>query len=256
MALHTTTKGLDLPLAGAPALQLRSAAVSRVALLGADYPGLKPSLLVAAGDRVLRGQPLFEDKKNPGVRFTAPAAGVVNAIHRGERRAFTSLVIDVAANDGPDAQVTFANFDARPCEQLDGAAVRALLAESGLWTALRTRPFSKVPALDAEPRAIFVTAIDTRPHAPPPALALEGRAEHFATGVRCLEMLTRGPVYVCKAQADPCIPAPEGGRAQVEEFRGPHPAGLPGTHIHLLAPVDRASPAWHIGYQDVTAIGA
>ncbi len=255
MALHRTTKGLDLPLAGGPALQMRTAAVARVALLGADYPGLKPSLLVAPGDRVLRGQPLFEDKKNPGVRFTAPAAGVVSAIHRGERRAFTSLVIDVAADDGPDAQVTFANFDGRPCEQLDGAAVRALLAESGLWTALRTRPFSKVPALDAEPRAIFVTAIDTRPHAPPPALALDGRAEHFMTGVRCLERLTRGPVYVCKAQADAGIPAPEGGRVQVEEFRGPHPAGLPGTHIHLLAPVDRDAAAWHIGYQDVAAIG-
>ncbi len=255
MALHTTTKGLDLPLAGAPAPRLRTVPVARVALLGADYPGLKPTLLVQVGDRVLRGQALFEDKKTPGVRFTAPAAGTVCAIHRGERRAFTSLVIDVAEDDCPDAQVTFANFDGRPPEQLDGASVRALLAESGLWTALRTRPFSKVPALDAEPHAIFVTAIDTRPHAPEPAAALNGHGETFALGVRALECLTAGNVYVCRDERTH-VPAFASERIKVEEFRGPHPAGLPGTHIHLLDPVDRDRCAWHIGYQDVVAIGA
>jgi Na+-transporting NADH:ubiquinone oxidoreductase subunit A len=255
MALHTTTKGLDLPLAGAPAARLRAATAARVALLGADYPGLKPSLLVAPGDRVLRGQALFEDKKTPGVRFTAPAAGTVSAIHRGERRAFTSLVIDIAEDDGPDAQVAFASFDGRPPEQFDGASVRALLAESGLWTALRTRPFSKVPALDAEPHAIFVTAIDTRPHAPAPAAALNGCGDDFALGVRCLECLTAGNVYVCRDERTH-VPAFASERVKVEEFRGPHPAGLPGTHIHLLDPVDRDRSAWHIGYQDVVAIGA
>ena len=38
-----------------------------VAILGEDYQGLKPTMLVAEGDKVTLGQPLFEDKKNPGV---------------------------------------------------------------------------------------------------------------------------------------------------------------------------------------------
>jgi Na+-transporting NADH:ubiquinone oxidoreductase subunit A len=255
MALHRMTRGLDLPLAGVPVPQVHPAAVTRVAVLGEDFIGLKPALLVQPGERVLRGQTLFEDKKNPGVRCTAPAAGTVSAIHRGERRAFVSLVIEVAADDSGPAQVKFERFTGAATEQLDGAMVRDLLAESGLWTALRTRPYGKVPAVDSEPAAIFVTAIDTRPHAPPPELVLQGRAEDFGRGVRCLEALTRGNVYLCKAQDAP-IPAPESERIKVEEFSGPHPAGLPGTHIHLLAPVDHDTCVWHIGYQDVAAIGA
>jgi len=255
MALHRMTRGLDLPLAGVPVQQVHPAAVKHVAVLGEDFIGLKPALLVQPGDRVLRGQTLFEDKKNPGVRCTAPAAGTVSAIHRGERRAFVSLVIEVAADDSAAAQVKFQRYTGASTEQLDGAMVRDLLAESGLWTVLRTRPYGKVPAVDNEPAAIFVTAIDTRPHAPPPELVLQGRAEDFGRGVRCLEALTRGPVYVCKAQ-DSAISAPESERIKVEEFSGPHPAGLPGTHIHLLAPVDHDTCVWHIGYQDVAAIGA
>jgi len=230
-------------------------AVARVALLGADTPSLKPALLVQPGERVLRGQPLYEDKKNPGVRFTAPATGTVHAIHRGERRAFVSLVIEVADDDGPETQLAFSNFDGRPHEQLDGALVRALLAESGLWTALRARPFGNVPALDAQPHAVFVTAIDTRPHATPAHLVLKEREADFARGVRCLEYLTDGLVYVCKAPST-SMRTFASERVKIEEFSGPHPAGLPGTHIHLLAPVGRETPVWHIGYQDVIAIGS
>jgi NADH:ubiquinone oxidoreductase, Na(+)-translocating, A subunit len=40
-----------------------------------------------------------------------------------------------------------------------------------------------------------------------------------------------------------------------ESFEGPHPAGLPGTHIHFLQPVGIERTVWHIGYQDVIAIG-
>ena len=132
MALHRIRKGLDLPLAGAPTQAVDVAPrPARVALVGADYIGLKPTLLVQPGDRVLRGTPLFDDKKRPGVRFVAPAAGTVAAIHRGEMRAFQSLVIDVDPDDGPEAQVAFASFPGSPPEPGDADAVRALLVESG-----------------------------------------------------------------------------------------------------------------------------
>lgn len=95
------TKGLNLPIAGMPSQQKTSqVAVKRVALLGEEYVGMRPSMAVREGDRVQKGQILFEDKKNPGVCFTAPAAGVISAIHRGERRVLQSIVIDV---DGDEA---------------------------------------------------------------------------------------------------------------------------------------------------------
>jgi Na+-transporting NADH:ubiquinone oxidoreductase subunit A len=255
VAVHRITKGLDVPLAGAPVQAVEPArATRRVALVAADYVGLKPTMLVQPGDRVRRGQPVFEDKRTPGVRYTAPAAGTVAAIHRGEKRAFQSLVIDVDGDDGPDAQIAFAAFTGRPVAELDAASVRALLVESGLWTAFRTRPFSRIPAVDGTPESIFVTAIDTHPHAPDVAEALADRSADFAAGIAALQGLTAGKVYVCKAAGSP-VRAAAGPKVAVEEFAGPHPAGTPGLHIHLLDPVDHGRTVWHVGYQDVAAIG-
>jgi Na+-transporting NADH:ubiquinone oxidoreductase subunit A len=198
---------------------------------------------------VRRGQAVIEDKANPGVRYTAPAAGRVAAIHRGERRAFVSLVIEVEAGD---PQVPFAAYSGRAVDRLSGDELRALLLESGLWTSLRARPFGRVPRTDAEPAALFVTAIDTRPHAPDPAFVLDGQAESFAAGLAALTRLTRGPTFMCTAPGARW-PLPAG--VQVEEFAGPHPAGNVSWHIHRLWPVGLGRQVWHVGAQDVAAIG-
>jgi Na+-transporting NADH:ubiquinone oxidoreductase subunit A len=257
MTLHRIRKGLDLPLAGAPEQKVDGAhACERVALLGPDTLGLKPSLRVEPDATVVRGQPLYEDKKNPGVVWVAPAGGTVEAVHRGERRAFQSLVIRVdAAIDGDPARATkFATHTGKAVQSVDRDAAVALLVESGLWTSLRERPFSHVPSPEAKPRAIFVTAIDTHPHAPDVAVALAGREQAFADGVALLAKLTDGPVYVCTGEGfDPTLPGES--RIRRVAFAGPHPAGTPGLHMHLLDPVDHARRAWHIGCQDVAAIG-
>jgi Na+-transporting NADH:ubiquinone oxidoreductase subunit A len=252
LAEHRLRLGLDLPLAGEPEQSVHPAPrVETVALLADDYVGLKPTFHVRPGDGVLPGQLLFEDKSNPGVRFTSPAAGIVRAIHRGERRAFRSLVIE---RHGEHPQMAFAAYTRRKAGALDAAGIRALLIESGLWTAFRTRPFSRVPAVDAEPYAIFVTAIDTRPHAPLVARALGGRMDDFLAGLACVARLCKGNTFLC-VSPDSGIAAPDIERVRMETFVGPHPAGNAGTHIHFLAPVDLMRTAWHLGYQDVAAIG-
>ncbi len=255
MKAHRLTRGLDLPLAGEPEQVVHAArAMTRVALLADDFVGLKPTFHVAPGDRVRRGQLLFEDKTTPGVRHTSPAAGTVAALHRGERRAFQSLVIEVAAEDRPDAQVGFAHYGGAAPDTLSAEAVRALLLESGLWTALRTRPFSRVPAPASTPYALYVTAIDTRPHSPAVDVVLAGREADFATGVACLSRLCPGTTHVCVAP-ESTLSLPAVANVRVQVFDGPHPAGNAGTHIHLLSPVDLKRTVWHIGYQDVAAIG-
>lgn len=250
MAVHAIKRGLNLPLAGAPIEAISPGLpVRRVALLGADHLGLKPALRVQPGDIVQRGQALFEDRRRPGVIFTAPAAGTVAGINRGDRRAFLSLVIEVAA---AETQVAFTGYRGLPPEQLDGDAVRSLLVESGLWTALRTRPFSRLPGPQERCDALFVTAIDTRPHAAPPALVLADRAADLRAGLTCLTRLTQGPVFVCTDTAAR-LEVPPG--VIVEQFAGPHPAGNAGVHIHHLRPVSLGHRVWHIGCQDVAAIG-
>lgn len=255
MAVHALTRGLDLPLAGAPTQRIELAPdATRVALVAADYFGLKPALRVQPGDRVLRGSMLFEDRKTPGVAFTAPAAGTVVAIHRGEKRSLRSVVIAVDPDDGPERQVAFASYADRPAGELAADALRALLVESGMWTAFRTRPFSKVPAPETKPRAIFVTAMDTHPHAPDVSVVLQSRGEDFAVGLAAVAKLCPGRTHVCRARGSSMPMAVPPG-VTVEEFSGPHPAGAPGTHIHVVDPVDHHRISWHVGYQDVAAIG-
>jgi Na+-transporting NADH:ubiquinone oxidoreductase subunit A len=219
-----------------------------VALVGPDYIGMKPSMSVREGDRVKLGQLLFTDKKTEGVRFTSPASGVVAAINRGAKRVLQSVVIDL---DGDEAE-TFPTCTRKAPPS--AAAIREQLVASGQWTALRTRPFSRVPAPASEAAAIFITAIDTHPLAADPQIVIAEQAEAFCLGQELLAQLTKGKVYLCVAAGSE-VPTGEASNIELARFGGPHPAGLAGTHIHFLEGASASRTVWTIGYQDVIAIG-
>ena len=242
-------RGLDLPMTGTPTQRIEAAKpVHSVAVIGFDYNGMKPTMQVQEGDRVKLGQVLFSDKKTPGVNFTAPGAGVVTAINRGDRRVLQSVVIELEG----DEHIAFASYSADQLAGLAQEQVRENLQESGLWTAFRTRPYSKTPAVDTTPRSIFVTAMDTHPLAADPAVVIAEYAEDFSRGLTVLSRLAK--VFLCKAEGV-TLPGESLDNVHTEAFAGPHPAGLPGTHIHYLDPVSATRVVWHIGYQDVIAIG-
>ncbi len=248
-------RGLDIPLAGEPQRRIDAArAVQSVALVGDDYVGMKPTMEVKEGDTVKLGQVVFTDKKTAGVKYTAPGAGRVAAIHRGAKRKFESLVIELEG----DEEVTFPSFRDTDLSQVPREQLRANLVDSGLWTSLRQRPFSKVPAIDSEPAALFITAIDTNPLAAPPELVLAEYKEYFLAGLHALRRVvdsdSGAKIYLCIPPGAE-IPGRDLEFLKVEEFAGPHPAGLPGTHIHYLCPVGPNRTVWHINYQDVVAIG-
>lgn len=245
------TKGLDVPITGEPQQHIYDAPRPRsVALVGFDYVGMKPTMAVKVGDRVKTGQLLFTDKKTEGVRYTAPATGVIAAINRGEKRVLQSVVIDVEDDDYQQ----FAQCAASELGALSRAEISKNLQDSGLWTAFRTRPYSKVPAVDAEATAIFVTAIDTHPLAADPQLVIAAAEQDFQNGLTVLAGLTSGKVHVCTAPAAK-LPPLTGENVQAAEFSGPHPAGLAGTHIHFLEGASVSKQLWSVGYQDVIAIG-
>ncbi|MEO0435315.1 MAG: Na(+)-translocating NADH-quinone reductase subunit A [Pseudomonadota bacterium] len=245
------SRGLDIPIAGAPDQTIEDAPSARaVALLGGDYVGMKPTMNVQVGDRVKRGEALFSCKKHEGVVYTAPAGGTVSAINRGARRVLQSVVIDV---DGDEA-ASFSTYDAEDARALDRQAVRDQLIASGQWTALRTRPFSKVPAVDHAPTAIFVNAHDTHPLSGDPTPVISAQGEAFALGLDLLAGQTDGVLHLCVAP-DVNIGVGSAENVQKTEFSGPHPAGLTGTHIHYLHGASVERPVWTIGYQDVIAIG-
>ena len=243
------TKGLDIPIEAPPEQTIQDApAVGSVALLGADYMGLRPAVVVHEGERVALGQPLFTDKNDPRVHYVSPGSGTVTAINRGARRALLSIVITLEGDD----ELEFNAYEPSDITTLSEAQVKENLLASGLWTALRTRPFSRVPSPDARPDALFVNAMDSNPLAADPEVVVA--QEDFLNGLRVLGKLGENGLFLCKAE-DAEIPGAHLPGVQVAEFTGPHPAGLVGTHIHHLAPVINGRSAWYVNYQDAMAVG-
>jgi Na+-transporting NADH:ubiquinone oxidoreductase subunit A len=247
------SRGLNIPISGEPEQVIHDPVneVRTVAVIGRDFRGLKPTMRVTEGDEVRIGEVLFEDKKNPGIKYTSPGAGVVRAINRGARRVLQSVVIDIHEEE---TAIEYIAYGEDALDTLSVEQVKEQLLESGAWTAFLTRPFSKVPRADAVPHSIFITAIDTRPLAPDPAVVIADDPEAFKNGIRVIRHLSGGKVFVTKA-AGASIPEVSYDNVEYHEFSGPHPAGLVGTHIHFLDPVHAHKTVWHIGYQDVMAIG-
>ena len=260
MALHKITKGLHLPIKGEPEQVVHPGARVRcVALVADDYVGMRPTMYVSVGDEVKRGQLLFENKKTPGVRYVAPGAGRIAAVNRGARRALQSVVIalndrEIAGEPSSEDLAVFESYTGQGVEGLSTDQIEALLIESGLWTAFRTRPFSKTPMPGSRPKAIFITAMDTNPLAASTGAVLAGRENDLDTGFLCVAKLAERNVYLCQAPGAKLAPPAHSG-IQVEEFQGPHPAGDVGVHIHALDPAHRDNVVWHLDCRDVAAIG-
>ncbi|MFT5699570.1 MAG: Na+-transporting NADH:ubiquinone oxidoreductase subunit A [Desulforhopalus sp.] len=243
-------KGLDIPISGAPTGVIRKGnKVGQVAIVADDYIGMKPTMLVKEGDRVALGQALFTDKKNEGIVFTSPGCGIVSSINRGAKRKFESIIIRL---DG-DKAVEFCT-PAAGIESYAQEDIRELLIKSGLWTTLRTRPYGKNPAIDSNPSSLFITAADSAPLAADPQVIIENSPENYQLGLKVLRKMLLCPINYCTG-ADTLLECEMSDGLDYYSFKGPHPSGLPSTHIHFIDPVSENKTVWHIGYQDVIAIG-
>lgn len=244
-------RGLDIPVKGEPEQAIyEGPPVNTVALLGYDYVGLKPTMTVAVGDQVKLGQALFSDKRIPTVNFTSPGAGKIVEINRGARRILQSVVIELNGDD----EESFERYDEADLGTLSAQQVMDNLLASGLWTALRTRPYSLVPDPASQPRAIFITAMDSNPLAARADVIIQDAAQDFDNGLKVIAKLTEGKLYICK-YPEANIAVPQAVPFVTANFSGPHPAGLVGTHIHFLDPVNAEKEVWSLNYQDVIAIG-
>ena len=249
-----TKRGLNLPISGEPEQVVGKAQSTRsVALLGCDYVGMKPTMLVAEGDEVLLGQPLFRDKKNPSVFYTSPGCGRVSAINRGLQRRLLSVVIDLEG----DEQVSLNSYSEAELESISRQTIVDDLLVSGLWTSIRTRPFSKVANPEQRAHSLFINTMDTNPLAAKPSVIMADEIAAFTLGVKLLSKLPEHKTYVCvDKEIDSLLQSVEFGEdVDVQQFSGPHPSGLTGTHIHHLEPAGPNKQIWSLNYQDVIAVG-
>ncbi|MEO0382070.1 MAG: hypothetical protein AAF234_00840 [Pseudomonadota bacterium] len=230
-------------------------AITATALLGADYPGMRPRFLVDVGEHVSEGQTLFVDRKDDAICFAAPISGRVFSIDYGPRRTLSAIVVR-AQNGRQDEQSepSHPSTDLIAIDASSREAVRQTILSRGLWPAFRSRPYGLVPPSHQNPSAIFVSAMDLAPGAVDPDPVIIANEDAFRHGLEVLTKLTSGQVFVCQSKVS-TFQTPDTLKIRAASFDGGYQAGLASTHIHRLSPASPDFPVWSIGYQDVIAIG-
>jgi len=249
--VHFLRQGFDVSLQGEAAKQIRRVEGKTYAVKPTNFIGMSPipKVLPAVGDTVEAGDVLFFDKKKPNVKYVAPVSGEVIEINRGEKRSIASIVILA------DKEISYKKHTA-PALTAGRQEVVDFMLEAGVWPMLRQRPYNVVANETDVPKSIFVSTFDTAPLAPDLGFVIQGREEAFQKGLDVLNVLTPGDVNLgMDGAAESARAFREAKGVKKHYFRGQHPAGNVGIHIHHIDPVSASQIAWTAGVQDVITIG-
>jgi Na+-transporting NADH:ubiquinone oxidoreductase subunit A len=252
MADFKIKRGYDVPMVGAPERVVEDAPRPKtVSIRPNEFRMIKPKIEVKEGDSVSIGTPLFHDRARPEIRFPSPGSGTVQEIRLGRRRVCEEIVVELGADD------TFVEHDVPGDPRaLERGQIVSLLVESGVWTLLRSRPFSLIPETGAVPDGVFIAASDSSPIAADPSLALDGREDDFQLGIDVLGRLTEGKVHLCTMRGAPsCAAFDRATGCEKHSFQGIYPAGQIEVQIHHVLPHKRGRQVWFAGAEDVAAIG-
>lgn len=243
-------KGLNIRLKGKPdKILIPEEKPGRYAVKPVDFPGLFPKMCVKPGAEVKAGTCLFWDKKNEDIKFTAPVSGIVRDVVRGERRRILEVVIDAKGDDYED-------FGKSDPEKMDTEDIKKKLLVSGLWPAVRQRPYHVVANPEETPKSIFISGFDTAPIAADLDYIIELMPEEdYLTGIKVLRKLTEGKVFLNLAANSSSSTLKKTPGVEINYFSGPHPAGNVGIQIHHLDPVNKGEVVWYINLQDIVSIG-
>jgi Na+-transporting NADH:ubiquinone oxidoreductase subunit A len=248
------TRGLDIPIAGAPlgiAGDLPTPKCIAFNFNFSAFEEVKFRLLVEVGDLVKIGQPLAEDKDVPGRMFVSPGAGIVREIRRGEKRRLLAIVIELASREEYFEQKTY------DLERISDGDLIDILLRNGLFSHIRVRPFYRLPNPKFSPRAIFIKAIETAPFVPPAEMQVQGREAEFEAGLKVLRRLTKGPIHLVYRAGTTSKPFLEAEHCEKHTVEGPHPAGTSSVHIQAIDPIKRPDDViWTLTTLGVIHIGS
>ena len=251
--LHKLSKGYDIPLEGKPApIVDDSVSANRFAIMPPDFYGLMPipKVTVEAGDTVKAGDTVFFDKKKDRIKFAAPVSGEILEVKRGMKRSIDSIIILA------DKEQESRSYDL-PSPRAERSELVEFLLDSGVWPAIRQRPFNVVADPDEVPRDIFVSTFSTSPQAYDSKLAIAGKEEEFQMGINLLNRLTDGLVYLGLDGREPGPTAYSNiANAQKHYFAGPHPAGNVGIQAHHIHPIGNGNDmCWTMDVYGVILLG-
>jgi Na+-transporting NADH:ubiquinone oxidoreductase subunit A len=244
-------RGLDIRIKGSAEKTIAGEADSaRFGVKPVDFPGLIPKLDVKPGDSVKAGGSLFHDKIRPEILFTSPVSGTVIAVERGERRKLLEVVVEKRDN-------SFIDFGKADPATLTREKITYQLLKSGLWPAIRQRPYHTVAKPSDVPKAIFISGFDSGPLGPDYNFIMDNTSSSsFQTGLNAIKKLTNGKIHlVLRGDVTPSEILAKAEGVQISCFTGPHPSGNAGIHIHHIDPINKGEVVWIVNIQDVAAIG-
>ena len=244
-------KGYDLPIAGGPSHTLvRTASPEHVALLPERIPFVKPRLAVKEGDAVQIGSILFEDKRNPAIKYLSPGGGTILRINFGKRRVIKEIVIKLDEEEAREHFETYLETDLDRIERLD--LIHAIL-KGGCWGLFRILPFGDVPDQTTEPPSIIVNMDSKEPFQPSPDVYLNGAVDLFQFGVNVLKRLSK-KVHLS-------ITDRSAGKIELKGMlthimAGPYPAGDPGVLLYHTKQHAAENRAWTITGQNLLLLAS
>ncbi len=253
MAAYHIKKGFDIPLEGeAPKAVQDLPASPVVAFYPDEFPFTKWQLLVAEGDRVQVGTPIAASKEDPQTLFCSSVSGSVQKIIRGERRKLLSVVMQ---NDGAGEAVDFGAWDSKKLKAAEPAKIIAQLKSGGMWPLIKQRPFGKIAVSTQSPKALFINAMETAPLAADQEFLLRGRDKEFALGLLAMRRIVEKEIHLCMHEECKSEMLTNAEGVEKQTFSGPHPAGLSGTHIGLISPINKGETVWIITAYQLSLIG-
>lgn len=244
-------KGLDIPVKGVAELKVEKNIISEVvSVKPVNFKNLTPKLMVREGDEVKAGSILFVDKYRPEIGFASPVSGTVESVVRGEKRKLLEVRVKAAQT------TDYIKFETPELSKATAQEIKKVLLESGLWAAMKQRPYGTVANPADEPRAIFVSAFDSAPLAPDYNFTLKDEAANLQVAVDVLNKLTKGGVFVgVNAKNAATSPFNHLKNIKLYGFTGAHPAGNVGVQINNIAPINKGEVVWTVDPMFMVAIG-
>lgn len=242
-------KGLNINLVGAAEQTTSKAVLSNVYALNLnDFYGITPKMLVKEGAEVKAGETLFYNKNNEAMMFVSPVSGELVEINRGARRRILSIKI---LADKSQSAVEHRVFDVSKATSIE---IKAHLLKTGCWPFIKQRPYDIIANPDANPKSIFISGYTTAPLAAESDYILQGKEKELQAAISALGKLTPGKVHVSVGTKSN---SPLAGLKGIELHRvsGPHPAGLVGTQINRIDPINKGEVVWTVTPQDLVIIG-
>lgn len=242
-------KGLNINLVGAAEHTTSQAVSSNVYAINLDdFHGITPKMLFKAGAEVKAGEPIFYNKSREDMLFVSPVSGELVEIVRGARRRI--LTVKILA----DKEQTFQETAPIDLEKAEPNAILDTLLKSGCWPFIKQRPYDIIAHPDKTPKAIFISGYATAPLAADVDYVLRGKEKEIQAAITTLGKLTPGKIHVSVGNTG-TTPFSAIDGIQLHKVSGPHPAGLVGTQINKIDPVNKGEIVWTIAPQDLIIIG-